>query len=56
MLRLTAVNSSSYDCHAAKAGTAQAVRVAALELGPYDIRVNAIALGPLATNIANARI
>jgi NAD(P)-dependent dehydrogenase (short-subunit alcohol dehydrogenase family) len=46
----------SYGYHAAKAGLAQVVRVAALELGPYNIRVNAIAPGPFATNIGNGRI
>jgi NAD(P)-dependent dehydrogenase (short-subunit alcohol dehydrogenase family) len=46
----------SYGYHAAKAGIAQAVRVAALELGPYNVRVNAIAPGPFATNIANGRL
>src|SRR5882757_123939 len=46
----------SYGYHAAKAGVAQVVRVAALELGPYNIRVNAIAPGPFATGIGNGRI
>ena len=46
----------SYGYHAAKAGIAQVVRVAALELGPYNIRINAIAPGPFATNIGNGRI
>jgi NAD(P)-dependent dehydrogenase (short-subunit alcohol dehydrogenase family) len=46
----------SYGYHAAKAGIAQVVRVAALELGPYNIRVNAIAPGPFATNIGNGRM
>jgi len=28
----------------------------ALELGPYDVRINAIAPGPVATNIGNGRM
>jgi NAD(P)-dependent dehydrogenase (short-subunit alcohol dehydrogenase family) len=46
----------SYGYHAAKAGIAQVVRVAALELGPYNVRVNAIAPGPFATGIGNGRL
>lgn len=41
---------------AAKAGAAQVVRTAALELARYRIRVNAIAPGPFATNIADGRM
>ena len=40
---------------AAKAGAAHLVRQAALELARYNIKVNAIAPGPFATNIAGAR-
>lgn len=40
----------------AKAGLAHLVRHAALELAAYDIRVNAIAPGAFATNIARGRI
>jgi NAD(P)-dependent dehydrogenase (short-subunit alcohol dehydrogenase family) len=46
----------SYGYHAAKAGIAQVVRVAALELGPHNVRVNAIAPGPFRTNIGNGRM
>jgi NAD(P)-dependent dehydrogenase (short-subunit alcohol dehydrogenase family) len=46
----------SYGYHASKAGIAQTVRVAALELAPYNIRVNSIAPGPFPTNIANGRM
>jgi NAD(P)-dependent dehydrogenase (short-subunit alcohol dehydrogenase family) len=53
---LRASSLPSYGYHAAKAGIAQAVRVAALELGPYNVRINAIAPGPFATNIANGRL
>jgi len=53
---LKASSLPSYGYHAAKAGIAQAVRVAALELGPYDVRINAIAPGPFATNIGNGRM
>ncbi len=53
---LRASSLASYGYHAAKAGIAQAVRVAALELGPYNVRVNAIAPGPFATNIAGGRL
>ncbi len=41
---------------AAKAGAAQIVRTAALELARYNVRVNAIAPGPFATNIADGRM
>jgi NAD(P)-dependent dehydrogenase (short-subunit alcohol dehydrogenase family) len=46
----------SYGYHAAKAGIAQVVRVAALELARHNIRVNAIAPGPFKTNIGNGRM
>ncbi len=41
---------------AAKAGAAQVVRTAALELARHNVRVNAIAPGPFATNIADGRM
>lgn len=41
---------------AAKAGAAQLVRAAAIELAPDNVRVNAIAPGPFVTNIANGAI
>lgn len=41
---------------AAKAGAAQLVRQAALELARYDITVNAIAPGPFVTNISGGRL
>jgi NAD(P)-dependent dehydrogenase (short-subunit alcohol dehydrogenase family) len=41
---------------AAKAGAAQLVRQAALELARYNITVNAIAPGPFATNISGGRL
>ena len=41
---------------AAKAGAAHFVRTAALELARYGIRVNAIAPGPFATQIADGRM
>jgi NAD(P)-dependent dehydrogenase (short-subunit alcohol dehydrogenase family) len=39
-----------------KAGVAQLVRQAALELAAFDIRVNAIAPGPCVTNIGGGRL
>jgi NAD(P)-dependent dehydrogenase (short-subunit alcohol dehydrogenase family) len=53
-LRASALPSYAY--HAAKAAIAQVVRVAALELGPHNVRVNAIAPGPFRTNIGNGRM
>jgi len=53
-LRASALPSHAY--HAAKAGIAQVVRVAALELGPHNVRVNGIAPGPFKTNIGNGRM
>jgi NAD(P)-dependent dehydrogenase (short-subunit alcohol dehydrogenase family) len=41
---------------ASKAGVAQLVRQAALELAKYNILVNAIAPGPVITNIAGGRL
>jgi NAD(P)-dependent dehydrogenase (short-subunit alcohol dehydrogenase family) len=41
---------------ASKAGVAQLVRQAALELAKYNIQVNAIAPGPVVTNIAGGRL
>lgn len=41
---------------AAKAGAAQLVRQAALELAEYNILVNAIAPGPVVTNISGGRL
>lgn len=41
----------SYAYVASKAGIAQVVRVMALELGPFNVRVNAIAPGPFPTGI-----
>jgi NAD(P)-dependent dehydrogenase (short-subunit alcohol dehydrogenase family) len=41
---------------ASKAGVAQLVRQAALELARYNVRVNAIAPGPVITNIAGGRL
>jgi NAD(P)-dependent dehydrogenase (short-subunit alcohol dehydrogenase family) len=41
---------------AAKAGSAQLVRQAAHELARYDILVNAIAPGPITTNISGGRL
>ena len=42
--------------HAAKAAVAQIVRLVALELGPFNVRVNGIAPGPFITNIAGGRM
>lgn len=39
---------------AAKAGAAHLVRAAALELASHNVRINAIAPGPFATNIGDA--
>ena len=41
----------AYAYFASKAGIAQVVRVMALELGPFNVRVNAIAPGPFPTGI-----
>jgi NAD(P)-dependent dehydrogenase (short-subunit alcohol dehydrogenase family) len=46
----------AYAYHAAKAAVAHLVRLAALELGPHNVRVNGIAPGPFITNIANGRM
>ena len=46
----------AYAYHAAKAAVAHMVRLAALELGPHNVRVNGIAPGPFVTNIANGRM
>lgn len=46
----------AYAYHAAKAAVAHVGRVAAKELGPHGIRVNVIAPGPFATNIAGGRL
>ncbi|HEY4355248.1 MAG TPA: SDR family NAD(P)-dependent oxidoreductase [Acidobacteriaceae bacterium] len=46
----------SYGYSASKAGISQAVRVASIELGPYNVRMNAIAPGPFPTNIGNGRM
>ncbi|QFT60876.1 Levodione reductase (plasmid) [Sulfitobacter sp. THAF37] len=46
----------SYGYHAAKAGAAHLVRMAARELGPYGVRVNGIAPGPFVTNIGGGRL
>jgi NAD(P)-dependent dehydrogenase (short-subunit alcohol dehydrogenase family) len=53
---LKASSIPSYGYHASKAGIVQAVRVAALELAPYNVRINSIAPGPFPTNIANGRM
>lgn len=42
--------------HATKAAVANLVRLLAMELGPYNVRVNAIAPGPFLTNIAGGRM
>ncbi|HWK45937.1 MAG TPA: SDR family NAD(P)-dependent oxidoreductase [Stellaceae bacterium] len=47
---------SGYAYHASKSAVATMVRVAAQELGPDNIRVNAIAPGPFITNIAGGRL
>jgi hypothetical protein len=47
------MNLPGYGYHS---GKARAVRGAALELEPYNMRVDAIARGSFATNIANVRI
>jgi len=41
---------------ASKAALANAVRQAAVDLAPYNVRVNAIAPGPFLTNIAGGRL
>jgi NAD(P)-dependent dehydrogenase (short-subunit alcohol dehydrogenase family) len=46
----------SYGYHASKAAIAHAVRVAALELAAYNVRINSIAPGPFPTNIGNGRM
>jgi NAD(P)-dependent dehydrogenase (short-subunit alcohol dehydrogenase family) len=46
----------AYAYHAAKAAVAHLVRLAALELGPHNVRVNGIAPGPFVTNIAGGRM
>jgi NAD(P)-dependent dehydrogenase (short-subunit alcohol dehydrogenase family) len=45
-----------YAYAATKAGVANLVRQAALELGSYNIRINAIAPGPFRTNIGEGRL
>lgn len=47
---------SGYAYHATKAGVLTMVRVAAQELGPHNVRINAIAPGPFVTNIAGGRL
>lgn len=46
----------AYAYHAAKSAVAHVVRVAAKELGPHNIRINAIAPGPFRTSIGNGRM
>lgn len=46
----------SYGYIAAKAAISNVVRHAAVDLAPYNIRVNAIAPGPFYTNIAGGRL
>jgi len=46
----------SYSYAAAKAGVIQLMRQSALELGPYGVRVNAIAPGFIKTGIAGGRL
>jgi NAD(P)-dependent dehydrogenase (short-subunit alcohol dehydrogenase family) len=53
---LRAFSAPSYGYHAAKAGIAQVVRVAARELGPFNVRINAIAPGAFITDIAQGRM
>lgn len=53
---LKASHLPSYGYHASKAGIAQVVRVAALELAHHNIRVNSIAPGPFPTNIGGGRM
>ena len=53
-LKPSPMSSAAY--HAAKAAVAQLVRLEALELAPYNVRINAIAPGPFKTNIANRRM
>jgi NAD(P)-dependent dehydrogenase (short-subunit alcohol dehydrogenase family) len=45
-----------YAYAAAKAAVTNIVRQAAIELAPYNVRVNAIAPGPFFTNIGNGRL
>jgi NAD(P)-dependent dehydrogenase (short-subunit alcohol dehydrogenase family) len=45
-----------YAYHAAKAAVAHLVRLAAKEMGAHGVRVNGIAPGPFATNMANGRM
>lgn len=45
-----------YAYAATKAAVCNVVRQAAAELGPYNVRVNAIAPGPFLTNIAGGRL
>jgi NAD(P)-dependent dehydrogenase (short-subunit alcohol dehydrogenase family) len=47
---------SGYAYHASKSAVATLVRVAAMELGPDNVRVNAIAPGLFITNIAGGRL
>ena len=47
---------SGYAYQASKSAVATLVRVAAMELGPDNVRVNAIAPGPFVTNIAGGRL
>jgi NAD(P)-dependent dehydrogenase (short-subunit alcohol dehydrogenase family) len=45
-----------YAYHAAKAGITQITRLAARELGPFNVRVNAIAPGSFVTDIGDGRM
>ena len=45
-----------YAYHAAKAGITQVAKLAARELGPFNIRVNAIAPGSFVTDIGDGRM